>query len=277
MAKATSASELKKIADMLRLDVVKMVHDAGDGHPGPALSAMDIIATLYFKEMNIDSKKPQWEDRDRFILSKGHACTGMYAALARNDFFSTDEYQGLRKMGCMLQGHPDMKKTPGVDMTSGSLGNGLSIATGMAIAAKYLKKSFYTYVMLGDGEIQEGIVWEAAMCAKKYQLNNLVAFIDENGWQSGDSIEEISGLLPILPKWEAFGWHCQVIDGHDIDQIIEAIANAKKTEGPSVIIAKTIKGKGLSYMENDNSWHKRVPDDEQLRIAVEVLGGGAGE
>lgn len=269
--------ELKKIANQLRLDVVQMVHDAKDGHPGPALSSMDIITALYFRELNIKPENPHWEDRDRFILSKGHACPALYAALARKGFFSVNEYKGLRELGCLLQGHPCMEKTPGIDMTSGSLGNGLSIGTGMAIAAKYNKKSYYTYVILGDGEIQEGIVWEAAMCAKKYQLNNLIVFVDNNGWQSGDSVEKVSGLLPIQPKWQAFGWHCQTIDGHDFAQIIDAIRDAKKTEGPSVIIAKTIKGRGLTYMENDNSWHKRVPNDEQLAIAMKVLGGNANE
>ncbi len=270
-----SVEQLQAIASQLRLDVVRMVHDAKDGHPGPALSAIDMITTLYFREMNIDPANPQWADRDRFILSKGHACPALYAALARKGYFSVDEFKGLRGMGCLLQGHPCMKKTPGVDMTSGSLGNGLSIGVGMAIAGKYRKKSYNTYVILGDGEIQEGIIWEAAMCAKRYQLNNLIVFVDHNGWQSGGQVEEISGLLPILPKWEAFGWHCQAIDGHDFAQIITAIENARKTPGPSVIIAKTVKGKGLPYMENDNSWHKRVPTDEELSVAVGILGGKA--
>ncbi|MHC1761157.1 MAG: transketolase [Negativicutes bacterium] len=270
-----TVAQLQAIANQLRLDVVRMVHDAKDGHPGPALSAIDIVTTLYFREMNIDPSNPQWEDRDRFILSKGHACPALYAALARKGYFSVDEFKGLRGLGCLLQGHPCMKKTPGVDMTSGSLGNGLSIGVGMAIAGKYRKKSYNTYVILGDGEIQEGIIWEAAMCAKRYQLNNLIVFVDHNGWQSGGQVKEISGLLPILPKWEAFGWHCQAIDGHDFTQIITAIDTARKTPGPSVIIAKTVKGKGLPYMENDNSWHKRVPTDDELAVAVEVLGGNA--
>ncbi len=270
-----NVAQLSMTANQLRLDVVRMVHDAKDGHPGPALSAMDIITTLYFRELNIDPSNPQWSDRDRFILSKGHACPALYAALARKGYFSVEEFKGLRGLGCLLQGHPCMKKTPGIDMTSGSLGNGLSIGVGMALAAKYRKKTYTTYVVLGDGEIQEGIVWEAAMCAKKYKLGNLIAFIDHNGWQSGGAVEEVSGLLPILPKWEAFGWHCQTIDGHDFSQIIHAIENAKKTPEPSVIIARTIKGKGLPYMENDNSWHKRVPTDEELAVAVEVLGGNA--
>ncbi|HBE77960.1 MAG TPA: transketolase [Firmicutes bacterium] len=267
---------LKKTADQLRLDVVKMVHDAGDGHPGPAMSALDIITSLFFHELNVDAKNPKWEDRDRFILSKGHACPGLYAALARKGYFSVNEFAGLRTLGSILQGHPTMQKTPGIDMTSGSLGNGLPIGTGMAIAAKYNKKNYYTYVILGDGEIQEGIVWEAAMCAKRYRLDNLIAFIDHNGWQSGGSVEEVSGLLPIKEKWEAFGWYVQEIDGHDYHQILDAIDHAKKQKGkPSMIVARTIKGKGIDYMENDNSWHKRVPDDAQLARAIELLGGEA--
>ena len=269
---------LKKTARQLRLDVVKMVHCAGDGHPGPALSTMDIIVALYFDVMKIDPNHPLWEDRDRFILSKGHACPALYAALARRGYFSIDEFSGLRKFGCMLQGHPTMQKTPGVDMTSGSLGNGLPIASGMAMAAKYKKKDYMTYVILGDGEIQEGVVWESAMFAKRYCLDNLIAFIDHNGWQSGSTVEECSGLLPIKEKWEAFGWHVQEIDGHNYDEILEAIDIAKRHMGkPSMIVAHTMKGKGLDYMENDNSWHKRVPDEAQLARAIEILGGSINE
>ncbi len=269
----TDCSDLQTIANKIRLDVIKMVYEAKDGHPGPAFSAADIITALYFKVMQIDPANPHWSERDRFILSKGHACPALYAALARRGYFSTAEFDGLRRMGRMLQGHPDMNKTPGIDMTSGSLGNGLSLATGMALAAQYRKKAYYTYVLLGDGELQEGLIWEAAMCASKYKLNKLIAFVDHNGWQSGDSVELVSGLLPVLPKWQAFNWHCQVIDGHDFSQILGAIETAKQSDGPSVIIANTIKGKGLSFMENDNSWHKRIPTAEQLAMAIDVLGG----
>jgi transketolase len=277
MAEVAETAELRRIADRLRLDVVEMVHRAKDGHPGPALSIADIVATLYFKELNIDPDNPRWEDRDRLILSKGHACPVLYAALARRGYFPVGEFAGLRSLGSILQGHPCMKKTPGVDATSGSLGNGLSIGVGMAIAAKYRNKSYHTYVILGDGELQEGIVWEAAMCASKYRLDNLIVFVDNNGWQSGDSIAKVSGLPPILPKWQAFGWHCQAIDGHDLAQIIAAVAGAKKAGGPAVIVATTVKGKGLEFMENDNSWHKRVPDDGQLAVARRVLGGAGHE
>jgi len=269
---------LEKIAKQLRLDVVKMVHDARDGHPGPALSAMDIIAALYFKVMQVDPCRPEWEERDRFILSKGHACPALYAALGRRGFFSTEEFSGLRKFECMLQGHPTMRKTPGLDMTSGSLGNGLAVAAGMAVAAKYREKDYKIYAILGDGEIQEGIIWEAAMFAKKYKLDNLIVFIDHNGWQSGSTVEECSGLLPIREKWEAFGWDTQEIDGHDFDAILGALEHAGKVAGkPSVIVAHTVKGKGIDFMENDNSWHKRVPDDTQLARAVEILGGSDDE
>lgn len=269
-------SELQKIASELRLDVVRMVHDAKDGHPGPALSCADIVTVLYFNIMKIDPQNPKWEDRDRFILSKGHSCPVVYAALAKLGFFNKNELAGLRKLDSKLQGHPTMQKTPGIDMTSGSLGNGLAIAIGMAIAAKLQKKSYYCYVILGDGECQEGVVWEAAMCAKHFHLNNLIAFIDNNGLQSSGSCEEISTTLPLKPKWESFGWFVQEIDGHDYKAIENAIDRAKIQSEPAMIIAKTIKGKGLPYMENNNSWHKRVPTDEELQIAENLLGENYG-
>lgn len=271
---AEKAAELKKTADMLRLDVVRMVHDAGDGHPGPALSMLDILTTLYFSEMRIDPKRPLWPDRDRFILSKGHSCPGLYAALGRLGYFSTDEFDGLRDLGRILQGHPVYEKTPGVDMTSGSLGNGLGLAVGMALGARYLGKDFYTYVILGDGESEEGVVWEAAMTAKKYALDHIIAFVDLNGWQSGGTTDEVGGINPIPEKWRAFGWYTQEIDGHDHAAIAQAVARAKAHKGqPCAVIARCVKGKGLSYMENDNSWHKGVPSDQQLEIAERELGG----
>lgn len=266
--------DLRQTARELRLDVVRMVHHAKDGHPGPALSCADIITALYFSAMRIDPKNPQWEDRDRFVLSKGHACPILYAALAKLGFYEAKELDGLRCLGCKLQGHPTLQKTSGLDMTSGSLGNGLAIGQGMALAAKHLGKEFYTYVIIGDGETQEGVVWEAAMSAKHHNLFNLIAFIDNNGFQSGGSCLEVSTDLPHADKWRAFGWYVQEIDGHDMGQIIKAIANAKaQKESPSMIVARTVKGKGLKYMENDNSWHKRVPTDEQLCIAEKILGG----
>ena len=269
-------SQLKQQADQLRLEVVKMVHDAGDGHPGPCMSAMDILTCLYFDKMHIDPQNPKDPNRDRFLLSKGHACPALYAALANKGYFSKEEYSGLRFLHRMLQGHPTMQKTPGRDMTSGSLGNGLGIAAGMSFAGRYQKQDYYTYVIMGDGEIQEGSVWEAAMFASHHKLDHLIAFVDNNCWQSGGSIDACSGVQPIAEKWEAFGWFVQQIDGHDYEQILSAIEAAQKNRGrPSMIVAHTIKGKGLDYMENDNSWHKRVPTDEQLASAIKQLGGNA--
>ena len=268
----TELEKLRRHADRLRLDVVTMIHDVGDGHPGPALSIADIVAALYFNILRIDPRNPDWEDRDRFIISKGHACPVLYAALARRGFFSTDAYASLRRMNGMLQGHPSMGSTPGVDMTSGSLGNGLGIAVGIATAAKYMGKGFRTYVIMGDGEVQEGAIWEAAAYAKHQCLDNLTAFLDNNGFQSTGRVEDVSGIYPLAEKWKAFGWHVIGIDGHDHGQILAAAREAGEHSGqPSIIIARTIKGKGLPYMENDNSWHKRIPDDEQLRIAREIF------
>lgn len=266
--------ELQKTADELRLDVIRMVHQAGDGHPGPALSMLDILTVLYFEKMRLDPARPNWEDRDRFLLSKGHSCPGLYAALAKLGYFDKEELGGLRKLGSILQGHPVKDKTPGVDMTSGSLGNGLSIGTGMAIGGRYQKKDFYTYVIVGDGEIQEGVIWEGAMTAAKHKLDHLILFVDHNGLQSGGACADLSGVLPIPEKFTAFGWHVQVIDGHDHSAISDAIDTAKAEKGrPSVIVARTIKGKGVSYMENNNDWHKGVPSSEQVAIAEKELGG----
>lgn len=262
------------MARTLRRDVVDMVYRAKDGHPSPALSAADIVTALFFEVMRLDPKNPGWDQRDRFILSKGHACPVVYAALAHKGYVPMESLPTLRHLGSCLQGHPCMKKTPGIDMTTGSLGNGISIGTGMALAAKYKKSDYYTYVITGDGELQEGIVWEAAMAAVKHKLDNLIVFIDHNGLQSGGKVGDVSGLLPIYPKWEAFGWHCQEIDGHDMDQILFAVKQAKETKGrPSLILARTIKGKGVPYMECDNSWHKRVPTEAEWREAMELLGG----
>lgn len=267
-------SELVDIARSLRRDVVDMVYRAKDGHPSPALSVADIVTALFFEIMNIDPANPKWEKRDRFILSKGHACPVLYAALTKLGYLPADCLPTLRHLGSCLQGHPCMKKTPGIDMTSGSLGNGISIGLGMALAGKYKSANYYTYVITGDGELQEGIIWEAAMAAVKHQLDNLIVFVDHNGLQSGGPVGQVSGLLPIYPKWEAFGWHCQEIDGHDMQQILDAVAVAKQAKGrPSMILARTIKGKGVPYMELDNSWHKRVPTEAEWREAMELLGG----
>jgi transketolase len=252
-----------------------MVHLAGDGHPGPALSIADIVAALYFRVLNVDPENPRWPERDRLILSKGHACPVVYAALARRGFFSLDELPGLRSLGSMLQGHPDMNKTPGIDVTAGSLGHGISLGLGMTIAGRYNGHDYTTYVITGDGELEEGIVWEAAMAASHFEAGGLIVFVDHNGFQSGDrQVGAMSGLLPILPKWEAFGWHCQVIDGHDFDQILNAVESARaEASRPSMILSQTTKGKGVPFMENNNSWHKRVPTKEELVAALEALGG----
>lgn len=269
---ALDEQNLKDIAREIRKDIVTMVHLAGDGHPGPALSITDLVTALYFQIMKINPKNPDWLNRDRLILSKGHACPAVYSALARLGLFSREILPSLRSLGSILQGHPDMKKTPGIDMTTGSLGHGLSIGAGMATAARLSGRYYYLYVIMGDGELNEGIVWEAATAAVHYRLDHLIAFIDNNGYQSGGTLEEVSGMGAIHSRFEITGWHCQEIDGHNFSQIIEAVEEAKSvTDRPSVIVAHTIKGKGVPFMENDNSWHKRVPTREQLEEAMKIL------
>jgi len=268
---------LREAARCLRRDILTMIHLAGEGHPGPALSAADLVTALYFKILNIDPQNPHWPQRDRFILSKGHACPAVYAALARKGFFSWDICPTLRCLGSILQGHPDMKKTPGIDSTSGSLGNGISIGLGMTLAARVNQEDYFTFVIAGDGEIEEGVVWEGAMAAAHYEAGRLIVFVDHNCMQSGGLVCDITMLDPILPKWQAFGWHCQEIDGHDMGQIVTAVENAKKEKfRPSMILANTVKGKGVPFIEGDNSWHKRTPTKEELALALEALGGNAG-
>ncbi len=268
--------KLEDIANDLRCDVLEMIYLAKSGHPGGSLSAADIVATLYFKIMNIDPKNPNWPDRARFVLSKGHACPIWYAALSKRGYFDRRLLWKLRKINYPLQGHPDMNKTVGIDMTTGSLGNGLSIGCGMALHAKIFKKDFFTYVILGDGEINEGIVWEAAMTASKYKLDNLVAFIDYNHLQLDGTTEEVMPIEPLEDKWEAFSWHVQSIDGHSIKEIMKAVDIAKKTKNiPSMIIANTIKGKGVSFMEGKCDWHGTAPDDKEYRKAIDDIKGKA--
>lgn len=263
---------LAEMARQIRADVVTMIHQAGDGHPGPALSVVDLVTALYFEVMRVDPQQPRWPDRDRLVLSKGHACPAVYAALARRGFFSLAELPRLRSLGSILQGHPDMNKTPGIDTTSGSLGNGISIGLGMALAGRLQGRDYFTYVITGDGELQEGIIWEAAMAARKYNAGRLIVIVDNNGMQSSGRLEAVSGLCPILPKWEAFGWHCQEIDGHDLSAILAAIRAAQSRPGdPSLILAHTVKGKGVPFMERDNSWHKRVPTHEEWQEALAAL------
>jgi len=267
--------DLESVAQELRRDAIRMIYDGGDGHPGPALSVADIVTALYFRVLRIDASRPDWPERDRLVLSKGHACPIVYAALAKLGYLDEQENLVLRALGSALQGHPDMNKTPGIDMTSGSLGNGISLGLGMALGGRYNGLDYTTYVITGDGELEEGIIWEAAMCAARYRVGSLIVIVDHNGLQSGDAISEISGLEPILPKWKAFGWHCQEIDGHDFSQILSAVDRAKEQTGmPSVIMANTTKGKGVPFMENNNDWHKGVPSDAQYKEAMLALGGG---
>lgn len=267
-------SFLNKKAKELRKTIIEMIYQAKSGHPGGALSIADLVVTLYFDELNIDPTRPKWEDRDRVVLSKGHVCPVIYGALALKGYFPHEEIFTLRKINSRLQGHPDMNKTPGIDMTSGSLGQGLSAGVGMALAAKYDQKSYRTFVILGDGEIQEGQVWEAAMSAKKYQLDNLIAIIDVNKLQVDGFCDDIMPTKPHKEKWESFGWHTFEIDGHDIGTILETFKSMKFVkEKPICILLNTIKGKGVSYMENVCKWHGQAPNEEEYRLAIEEITG----
>ena len=264
--------ELQKLANQVRKHIITSLHAAKCGHPGGSLSAADIITYLYYEEMNVDPKNPKKEDRDRFVLSKGHVAPALYAVLAMKGFFPVDELIKLRKTGEMLQGHPDMKGTPGIDMSSGSLGQGVSVAVGMALSAKLSGDSYRVYSMLGDGEIEEGQVWEAAMFAGHRKLDNLVLIVDNNDLQIDGSIADVCSPYPIADKFEAFNFHVITIDGHDFDAIEAAFKEAKETKGkPTVIIAKTVKGKGVSFMENAVEWHGAAPNDEQYAVAMADL------
>ena len=262
---------LQKTACKVRIGIIEGVHAAKSGHPGGSLSVADILTYLYFKEMNIDPENPKDPARDRFVLSKGHAAPALYATLAERGFFSPDELLGLRHIGSILQGHPDMKHIPGVDMSTGSLGQGISAAVGMALSAKHFGDNFRVYAVLGDGELEEGQVWEAAMFAANKKLSNLTAFVDFNGLQIDGTIEEVNSARPIDKKFEAFGWETIVIDGHDFEQIESALEKAKKSDKPVAIIANTVKGKGVSFMENAVGWHGKAPGDEQYEQAMAEL------
>ena len=265
---------LKDIARNIRKDIVSMIYMSKSGHPGGSLSAVEILTALYFDEMNIDPNNCKMEDRDRFVLSKGHAAPVLYATLAHKGYFDREELKGLRKINRMLQGHPDMKGTPGVEMSTGSLGQGFSVACGMAMASKLDNAPWRVYALLGDGEVQEGIVWEAAMSAAHYKLDNMVAFLDYNGLQIDGKTEDVMNIGPIVDKFKAFGWNVIEIDGHDFDQIFAALDMAKETVGkPTMIIAKTIKGKGVSFMENQAGWHGAAPSESGLERALLDLGG----
>ena len=264
--------ELMKPANEVRKGIVTAVHSAKSGHPGGSLSAADIYTYLYFEEMNIDPKDPKKADRDRFVLSKGHTAPGYYSALAHRGFFPVEDLTTLRKVGSYLQGHPDMKHIPGVDMSSGSLGQGISAAVGMAISAKLSNDDYRVYTLLGDGEIQEGQVWEASMLAGHRKLDNLVVIVDNNNLQIDGKITDVNSPYPIDKKFEAFNFHVINIDGNDFDQIEAAFKEARKTKGmPTAIIAKTIKGKGVSFMEDQAGWHGKAPNDEQYAQAMEEL------
>ena len=264
--------ELQKIANEIRKGIVTAVHSAKSGHPGGSLSAADIFTYLYFEELNVDPANPRMADRDRFVLSKGHTAPGLYAALAERGFFPKEDLVTLRHVGSYLQGHPDMKGIPGVDMSSGSLGQGISAAVGMAAAGKLDKKDYRVYTLLGDGEIQEGQVWEAAMWAGFRQLDNLVVVVDNNNLQIDGPIDQVCSPYPIDKKFEAFNFHVININGNDFDQIRAAFAEAKTVKGmPTAIIAKTTKGKGVSFMENNVDWHGKGPNDQEFAIAMEEL------
>ena len=264
--------ELQKVANEVRKGIVTSVHAAKAGHPGGSLSAADIFTYLYFEEMNVDPKDPEKADRDRFVLSKGHTAPGLYSALALKGYFPVDDLETLRHLGSYLQGHPDMKHIPGVDMSSGSLGQGISAAVGMAIAGKMDNADYRVYTLLGDGEIQEGQVWEASMMAGFRKLDNLVVIVDNNNLQIDGAIDEVCSPYPIDKKFEAFNFHVINIDGNDFDQIDAAFKEARATKGmPTAIIAHTVKGKGVSFMENQVGWHGTAPNDEQYAVAMEDL------
>jgi transketolase len=267
-----SVSELKQMAAAIRCDIIEMITAANAGHPGGSLSAADIVTALYFRVMRIDPKNPTWPERDRFILSKGHACPVWYAALAERGYFDKSHLGTLRRMNSILQGHPDMRKTPGIDMTAGSLGHGLSAGVGMALSGILRKRDYHVWVIVGDGETQEGSVWEAAMSAAKWKLDNLTAIVDRNLLQNDACVVDVMPIEPLADKWRAFGWRVVEIDGHDMEQIVEALERAKIHKGlPTLILAHTVKGKGVSYMENVVEWHGKAPCKEEAECALEEI------
>lgn len=269
---ANEKKMLMATACKVRMGVIESTHSAKAGHPGGSLSAADLFTYLYFKEMNVDPKNPKWEDRDRFVLSKGHTAPGLYAALAHKGFFPVEDLLTLRHVGSYLQGHPNMNETPGVDMSTGSLGQGVSAACGMALAAKHTGKTNRVYTLLGDGEIQEGQVWEAFMFAHHYKLDNLCVIIDNNGLQIDGRVGDVMSPYPIPEKLRAFGFEVVEIDGHDFEQMESAFAKAKATKGvPFAIVMKTVKGKGVSFMEDQAGWHGKAPNDEQCEQAMSEL------
>ena len=267
-----SIADLERMAATIRCDIIEMITTAQAGHPGGSLSATDIVTALYFRVMRLDPQHPDWPDRDRFILSKGHACPVWYAALAERGYFDKAHLGTLRRLNSILQGHPDMRKTPGIDMTAGSLGQGLSVGLGMALSGKLRKKDYHVWVVIGDGETQEGSIWEAAMAAANWQVDNLTAILDRNGLQNDTYVADIQPLEPLADKWRAFGWHVIEIDGHDMAQVVEALETAKTIKGqPTLILAHTIKGKGVSFMENVPEWHGKAPCIEEAECALDEI------
>lgn len=272
----TNIENLKNWARQLRLDVLMMLNKAKSGHTGGSLSAADIVTALYFYKMKHNSKDPQWQERDRFVLSKGHAAPIQYAALSRSGYFHPKELLTLRKLGSILQGHPNMRCTPGVEVCTGSLGQGLSMANGMALGLRLDKRASRVYVLLGDGEVEEGQVWEAAMSSAHYRLDNICAIIDFNGFQIDGAITDIMNIEPLSQKWKAFNWHVLMIDGHDMGQIVKALDEAETIKGkPTMIIARTVKGKGVSIFEGKYQYHGVPPSDEELKKSLEELGVSA--
>ena len=274
MEEVMDIKSLEKTAAEIRCGIIKAIHNAGSGHPGGSLSAADIVTALYFDEMNVDPKDPKMKGRDKFILSKGHAGPVQYSALAVKGYYPMEDFMTLRKLGSKFQGHPDMHKVPGIEMSTGSLGQGISAAGGMALANKLDNDPGRIYVLLGDGEIQEGIVWEALMSAAHYKLDNMVAILDHNGLQIDGKNEDVMTVAPVVEKFQAFGWNVIQIDGHDFKQILDAFKQARACKGkPTMIVAETVKGKGVSFMENNAGWHGKAPDEEQTKQALAELGG----
>ena len=261
------------MANQIRRDIIEIAYKAqGPSHPGPSLSIADVMSCLYFHEMHVRPEEPHWEGRDRLVLSKGHACPALYAALAEKGFFPREELLTVRKVDSRLQGHPDMKKTPGVDMTAGSLGNGMPIATGMALGLKASGNAAHVYAIIGDGEMQEGIIWEAAMFAGAHKLDNLTVILDYNHQQSCGSTEAILPMEPVLDKWKSFGWKTLEMNGHNVPDILDKLAIARAYQGmPTIIVAHTVKGKGVSFMENNNAWHQSLMTPEQYHVALQEL------
>ncbi|MBI2934518.1 MAG: transketolase [Chloroflexi bacterium] len=264
---------LQAMARTIRRHIVTMIARAGSGHPGGSLSAVDILTVLYFRILRHRPSEPNWPDRDRFVLSKGHAAPALYATLAESGYFPVEELATLRQLGSRLQGHADRTQTPGVEMSAGSLGQGLSFGLGMALAARLDKKQYRVYVLVGDGESQEGQVWEAALAAAHYKVDNLVCIVDHNGLQLDGRVEEIMNIEPLKDKWQSFGWHAVEIDGHDLKQVLQALEDARQNKGkPTVIIARTVKGKGVSFMENNVDFHGKAPSAQELDKAMLELG-----